>query len=161
MIRIPIYDTGICPRCGSRVTARLKQGRDGKSAFHWGSPVAYSHDPGTYNVMCMNCGIRWIGTGRLRLASVEEIGQLREDWESLRDVADPAEEEAILTDMSKNLWLMKEKKQVKSHSFIGILGRKVIHDTISAPAQAAKSFFHDLTGMPIVKDPKEQSTDGE
>ena len=130
MIRIPKYDTGICPRCGSRLTARLKQGRDGSSSFHLGSPVAYSHDPGQYNIICMDCGVRWAGSGKFRFAGTDEIRSLKEDWESMLEGTEQADEGAILEDMSKELWLAEGKKRNPSPSFIRNMGRKIL-DMIS------------------------------
>ena len=148
MISIPKYDTGICPRCGSSLTARLKPGRDGSSSFHLGSPVAYSHDPGQYKIICMDCGVRWAGSGKFRFAGTDEIRSLKEDWESMLEGTEQADEGAILEDMSKELWLAEGKKRNPSPSFIRNMGRKILHETVSAPVQSAKSFLRDVTGMP-------------
>ena len=53
-----------------------------------------------------------------------------------------------LEDMSKELWLAEGKKRNPSPSFIRNMGRKILHETVSAPVQSAKSLLRDVTGMP-------------
>lgn len=139
------YDTGICPRCKSQLTARLSRGRDGRQAFHCGSPVVYSSDPGEYNCTCIECGVRWVGTPKLSLTSWNEIQHLKILWLKAQTPYDAQEEKVILDSMAEEMGLTDKKKPAKDN-----LGRKwvryIARETISSPIRSLKSLGDDLSG---------------
>lgn len=74
------YEIGNCPRCGSQMTGRLKQGTEGQKYFMMGSPVIYTSDPGAYNCACALCGVQWVGTGKMVKRSLAEIKEKQNEW---------------------------------------------------------------------------------
>lgn len=74
------YEIGPCPRCGSHLTGRLKPGREGETRFMFGSPVIYAADPEQYTCACANCGVRWVGVGKMVKRSGAEIKNMQKEW---------------------------------------------------------------------------------
>lgn len=144
-MRILRYDTGICPRCKSQLTARLSRGRDGRQAFHCGSPVVYSSDPGKYNCTCIECGVRWTGTPKLSLAGWDKIQQLKIQWLKAQTPYDAEEEKEILDGMAEEMGLTEKKKPTRDNP-----GKRwvkyIAKETISSPIRSLKSLGEDLSG---------------
>ena len=144
-MRIIRYDTGVCPRCGSQLTARLFMGRDGRQAFHCGSPVVYSSDPGEYNCTCIECGVRWVGTPKLSLTSWDEIQHLKILWLKAQTPYDAQEEQEILDSMFEEMGLTEKKKPSRDN-----VGKRwvkyVAKETFSSPIRSLKSLGEDLSG---------------
>lgn len=144
-MKIPRIDTGICPRCGSDLTARLRKGTDGSRAFHFGSPVVYASDPGYYNCACAACGVRWTGYPKITLTDSEKIYSMKMEWIKLQAPPDPEEEKEILSGMADDLGLFPPKKK-RGSGRLKRAAELVAKETISSPVRSIRSLADDITG---------------
>lgn len=157
------YDTGVCPRCGSRLTARLRTGRDGKAAFRFGSPVVYSHNPGKYNCTCCTCGVMWTGYPHIATVPFDTIDRLLKEWEKNEQdkMISSIDETGILNEMACDLGMTTDKQKRNRNSGAVRISKKIagfiINETLSSPGRSFQSLKDDLTGTPLERKDKGDS----
>ena len=141
------YDIGPCPRCGSPMTGRLKQGKEGQKYFMMGSPVIYTSDPGIYNCACAFCGVQWVGSGKMVKRSRAEIKKMQDDWDQYID-ARPEYTRAEETEIAEELYsgLTKETKksvEVPKQNLV----KKALIGMIKQTNRQGKSLADDFFGL--------------
>lgn len=143
--------TGACQRCGSQITARLRKGRDGKMSFNFGSPVAFYHNPGQHNCICLHCGIMWTGSYSIKIVPIEEIKALKSEWniELKRNLHSRDNEYEIFREITGGLDSDQGAGARYAHGLpTSILHKAVsfiIKETVLAPGRSLHSLSDDLT----------------
>lgn len=142
------YEIGECPRCGSRMTGRLKQGKEGQKYFMMGSPVIYASDPGVYNCACALCGIQWVGSGKMVKRSMAEIREKQNEWnESVDDRPEfTRDEENKIADELYRGVSDEDPNVVKDEKNDGIF-KKLLLGAIKQTNRQGQTLADDLFGM--------------
>lgn len=143
------YAIGPCPRCGSNLTGRLKAGQEGQKYFMMGSPVIYAADPGPYTCACANCGVRWVGSGKIVKRSKAQIQEMKNAWETGIDMR-PGHTKDEETQIAEELYygLQEEGIAVPEEKKDSLL-KRFIWKTASDTNKQGRSLindFYELTG---------------
>lgn len=155
-----VYDTGVCPRCGSDLTGRLVEKNTDSMKFNMGSPIIYCPDPGEYNCACAECGIKWFAPVKIKKMSISEINQKRDRWvDFVYDEASytDAEQAQIREDLyNEVLGIEKKEKRPKRKSFIG----KVVSWEAKSLKKQAKNLAEDFLDIAGINFPVEEDEFG-
>ena len=122
MKRKRIY-AGICPRCKSPLTGRLKKGRDGEKYMANGNVFVLSSNPGDYSCACAVCGVKWAGPVYKIEVSDEELDSLNKEWrETVIETPEKSERE-ILHELLQDEGFDPIPQKAKKRGIIGFVGR--------------------------------------
>lgn len=75
-----MYDTGICPRCGSKWTGRVVEKRSDSCSFGLMGPILYTSDTRDYGYGCVECGVMWDVPPKMKWIPFKEYVALRKEW---------------------------------------------------------------------------------
>lgn len=141
------YEIGPCPRCGSDLTGRLKVGKEGQKYFMMGSPVIYAADPGPYTCACANCGVRWVGSGKMVKKSKAQIQEMKNAWETGIDMR-PGHTKDEETQIAEELYygLQEEGIAVPEEKKDSLL-KRFIWKTASDTNKQGRSLIDDFYGL--------------
>mgnify|MGYP004593207271 CR=1 FL=1 len=141
------YEIGSCPRCGSNLTGRLKVGKEGQKYFMMGSPVIYAADPGPYTCACANCGVRWVGSGKIVKKSKAQIQEMKNAWETGIDMR-PGHTKDEETQIAEELYygLQEEGIAVPEEKKDSLL-KRFIWKTASDTNKQGRSLIDDFYGL--------------
>lgn len=141
------YEIGPCPRCGSDLTGRLKVGKEGQKYFMMGSPVIYAADPGPYTCACANCGVRWVGSGKIVKKSKAQIQEMKNAWETGIDMR-PGHTKDEETQIAEELYygLQEEGITVPEEKKDSLL-KRFIWKTASDTNKQGRSLIDDFYGL--------------
>lgn len=141
------YEIGPCPRCGSDLTGRLKVGKEGQKYFMMGSPVIYAADPGPYTCACANCGVRWVGSGKIVKKSKAQIQEMKNAWETGIDMR-PGHTKDEETQIAEELYygLQEEGIAVPEEKKDSLL-KRFIWKTASDTNKQGRSLVDDFYGL--------------
>lgn len=141
-----VYDTGTCPRCGSKWTGRIiKKASDAKD-FALMGPVIYTSIPDERNCGCVNCDVRWTAPRKLKWVPFKQYIALRKEWFMTVDSTSsltPIEEEDLAREMYQDLTgedLPKRREHFK-------LLKKIIKSEKKSLGKQLGAATQDLTGF--------------
>lgn len=140
------YEIGKCPRCGSPLTGRLKQGQEGQKYFMMGSPVIYASDPGQYNCACALCGVQWVGSGKMVKKSRAEIKEMQNEWDKFID-ARPEYTRDEEVEIAEELYHGISDKPVTSDVNGGGILKKLLVGTAKQTNKQGRGLVDDFFGM--------------
>ncbi|MBO5544674.1 MAG: hypothetical protein J5949_08605 [Oscillospiraceae bacterium] len=147
-IKILHIDTGICPRCGSPLTARLRKGPEGKKKIGLLGPIYYGaiEDP-EYNCACMLCEVKWRGERHLTRITRGQESMLWKEFIRIEQFDEHYDQKAILKDLTDEMAFAEDLPKEKPASFVASVAGSVFKKTLKAPLGSIESLARDAAGM--------------
>lgn len=141
-----LFDTGVCPRCGSLWTGRVIEKTSDAKRFALMGPVIYTSDPGNLNCGCVDCGVMWSAPLKMKWVPIGRYIEMQKAWWTTVDDSPshtPAEEAEIAETLYNDMLGTERPSKKKRFAFI----RKIISYEGKLLKKQASTVVADFAGV--------------